>query len=309
MLSSLKDKDLRTLPIEQLIDIATILIEAMPFIRTFRGATVVVKYGGAAMIDAELKRAVIQDIVLMHDVGIRPVVVHGGGPEITQLMNRLGMKPRFVDGQRVTDQDTLDIAEMVLAGKVNSELTNAINQAGGVAVGLSGKDAGLILAEKLQPTDAAGNATGDLGYVGTVKHINPAIVDVLREKSIIPVITPIGVGEDGQGYNINADTVALEVARAVGARKLIFLTDTSGVLRDVKDPHSVIGTIIADEIEDLIEKKTISGGMIPKVRSAQRALEVCRKVHILDGRVPHSLLLELFTSRGIGTQIVRRDTL
>jgi len=309
MLSSLKDKDLRQLPLDQLIEIATILIEAMPYIRTFRGATVVIKYGGAAMIDAELKHAVIQDIVLMHDVGIRPVIVHGGGPEITQHMNRLGLKPRFVDGQRVTDQETLDVAEMVLAGKVNSELTNAINQAGGVAVGLSGKDAGLILAEKLQPTDAAGNPKGDLGYVGTVKKINPAVVDALREKNMIPIITPIGVGEDGQGYNINADTVALEVARAVEARKLIFLTDTTGVLRNVDDPHSVIGTVIEDEIEDMIEKKVIQGGMIPKLRSARRALEVCRKVHILDGRVPHSLLLELFTPRGIGTQIIRRDSL
>ncbi len=309
MLSSLKDKDLRQLPIENLIDIADILIGAMPYIRAFRGATVVVKYGGAAMIDPDLKKAVIQDIVLMNDVGIRPVVVHGGGPEITQLMERLGMKAKFVDGQRVTDQDTLDVAEMVLAGKVNSELTNTLNQAGAVAVGLSGKDAKLLLAEKLQPTDAKGRPKGDLGYVGTVKKVNPEIIDVLREKGIVPVISPIGVDEEGQGYNINADTVALEVARAIEARKLIYLTDTAGVLRDMNDPHSVMGTIIEDEIEAMIEQGVVAGGMIPKLRSARRALEVCKKVHILDGRVPHSLLLELFTPRGIGTQIVRRDTL
>ncbi len=305
MADSPSERDLRELPLDQLIEIANVLIEAMPYIRTFRGSTVVIKYGGAAMIDAELKKAVIQDIVLMHDVGIRPVIVHGGGPEITDLMNRLGLKPQFIQGQRVTDKETLDVAEMVLAGKVNSELTSALNQAGGVAVGLSGKDAGLIVAEKLSPTDAKGQPIGDLGYVGTVKRVNPEIVDVLREKNIIPVISPIGVGEDGQGYNINADTVALEVARAIQARKLIFLTDTAGVLRNPKNPKSVIGTIRENEIENLIQSKVVHGGMIPKLQAAHRALEVCRKVHILDGRVPHSLLLELFTPRGIGTQVIR----
>lgn len=309
MPDTLSTPDLRQMTLDQLIRVTNILIEAMPYIRIFRGSTAVVKYGGAAMIDPALKQAVIQDIVLLHDVGIRVVVVHGGGPEITELMNRLGLKPQFVDGQRVTDEATLDVATMVLDGRINTELTNAINQSGGRAVGLSGKDANLILAEKLNPFGSEGAAKGDLGYVGTVKKINPEILDVLREKDFIPVIAPLGVGEDGHGYNINADTVALEIARAIGARKLIFLTDTPGVLRDAKDPHSVIPTIIEDEIEEMIEKKIVSGGMIPKLRAARYALEVCRKVHILDGRVPHSLLLELFTPRGIGTQILRRENI
>jgi len=301
--------DLRSLPIEQLIRVADILIEAMPFIRTFRGSTVVIKYGGAAMVKQELKEAVIRDIILMHDVGSRPIVVHGGGKEITSLMDRLGLKARFVGGQRVTDAETLDVAEMVLVGKINSEITSALTRGGAPAVGLSGKDGGLLVAEKLLEPGPTGEPGADLGYVGTVKQVNPAILDALRDKGYVPVISPIGVGEDGQGYNINADTVALEVARAAGARKLIFLTDTPGVLRDPADPRTVIPTIAEDEIEDMIAKGVVSGGMIPKLRSARRALEVCRKVHILDGRVPHSLLLELFTTRGIGTQIARRDVL
>ncbi len=306
MPDSIEKRNLRELPIEQLIRVADILIEAMPFIREFRGSIVVVKYGGAAMVRPELKEAVIRDIVLMSDVGVRPIVVHGGGPEITALMKRLGIEPQFVDGQRVTDAETLRVAEMTLVGGVNMDLTHRLNHLGGRAVGLSGADAGLLVAEKLENLDTQGRPKGDLGYVGRVKRVNPEILKALMEQSMIPVISPIGVGEEGQRYNINADTVALEVARAAGARKLIFLTDTPGVLRDVNDPHSVIPSIREEEIEQLITAGVVSGGMIPKLRSAQRALEVCRKVHILDGRIPHSLLLELFTPDGIGTQILRR---
>lgn len=289
---------MKHLPIADLIERAQILIEAMPYLAEFRGSVAVVKYGGAAMVEEELKHAVIQDLALMQLVGISPIVVHGGGKEITALLNQMGAVARFIDGQRVTDEQALDAAEMVLAGRIAGEIVLALNNAGGRAVGISGKAAALLHARKFE-------GPSDLGFVGEIEQVDPDILHVLCQNGFIPVVSPIGANHDGQTFNINADVAALEIAKAVEARKLIFLTDTPGVLRDRADPDSVIGTIPRGEIEELIERGVIQGGMIPKVRSAAGALDVCRKVHILDGRRPHSLLLELFTDEGIGTQIVR----
>lgn len=293
---------MKNLPIEELIERARLLAEAMPYISAFRGATVVIKYGGHAMIDEDLKRTVIEDIVLMELVGMNPVVVHGGGPEITSLMKKLNLQPKFVQGQRVTDAETLEVAEMVLAGKLNGEIVNSINQTGGRAVGLSGKDGGLILARKL---GAGGDGKADIGFVGEVESIQPRIISILAENQFIPVIAPIGVDEKGQTYNINADSVAGAVAIALKAAKLILLTDVKGIYRDPRDESSIMPTIYTREVEGLIESGVITGGMIPKTRGCVEAIQKgVGKTHILDGRVPHSLLLELFTDRGIGTQII-----
>ncbi|MBX3729724.1 MAG: acetylglutamate kinase [Candidatus Sumerlaeia bacterium] len=289
---------MRNLSIENLTRRAEILIEAMPYIHKHRDSIAVIKYGGAAMIDADLKRAVIQDIVLMHQVGIQFVLVHGGGKEITDLLGQLGAKTRFVNGQRVTDSQALDAAEMVLSGRLNGEIVAALNTSGARAVGISGKGGTLLRARPLE-------ADEDLGFVGDVERVDPTIVQVLTGNGFIPVVSPLGLGADGQTYNINADTAALRIAVEVKARKLIFLSDIPGILRDRENPESVIGTIHREEIEPLIAEGVIQGGMIPKARAAASALDVCEKVHILDGRRPHSLLLELFTDEGIGTQIVR----
>jgi len=298
-------KDLRNLPLEELIERARILVEAMPYINIFRGATIVIKYGGNAMIDEELKRTVIQDIVLMEHVGMRPVVVHGGGPEISTLMKKLGMKPRFVEGQRVTDAETLDVVEMVLAGKLNGEIVNRINHAGGHAVGLSGKDGGLIAARKMGINDSAKGVSADIGFVGEVEEIRPGIISLLAENQFIPVISPLGVDETGQTFNINADSVAAEIAASLRAAKLILITDVKGIYREPGDESSILPTICVSEVEDLIKSGVITGGMIPKVRGCVKAIMAgVSKTHILDGSVPHSLLLELFTDRGIGTQII-----
>lgn len=297
--------DLRNLPISALIERSQVLVEALPYIRQFRGATVVIKYGGAAMVDAALKPAVIQDIALMSLVGMSPVIVHGGGPEITAHLKRLGKQATFVDGQRVTDEETLDVAEMVLAGKINSEVTLDLNRAGVKAVGLSGKDMGLITARKLFHQSAGGGEKHDIGFVGEVENIDPTIIRLLQEKGVVPVISPIGVDQAGQTYNINADTVAAAIAGSLQADKFILLTDVRGVLRDRSDEASLVESIRLDEIEALIGEGVVAGGMIPKVRACLDALRSgARKTHILDGRQPHSLLLELFTDRGIGTQIV-----
>lgn len=293
---------MKNLPIEDLIERARILTEAMPYINAFRGAVVVIKYGGHAMIDEDLKRTVIQDIVLMELVGMKPVVVHGGGPEITALMKKLNLQPKFVQGQRVTDAETLEVAEMVLAGKLNGEIVNSINQTGGRAVGLSGKDGGLILASKL---GAGEDGTADIGFVGEVESVHPRIISILTENQFIPVIAPIGVDRKGQTYNINADSVAGAIAIALKSAKLILLTDVKGIYRDPKDESSIMPTIYTGEVEGLIEKGVITGGMIPKTRGCVEAIRKgVGKTHILDGRVPHSLLLELFSDRGIGTQII-----
>ena len=274
---------------------AEVLLEALPYIQRFRGKVVVVKYGGAAMTDPELSDLFAQDVVLMRSVGMKPVVVHGGGPQIGSLMKRLGMQPEFRDGLRVTDADTLDVARMVLVGKVNRDIVSSINVHGPLAVGLSGEDAGLITASARHP---------DLGYVGNVDSVNPDILDRLMAEELIPIVATIGTDMEGQAYNINADTAAGAVAEAVQAEKLVYLTDIIGLLRDVADPESLITTASADELDKLIEEGILTGGMIPKITSCTRAVRNgVAHAHILDGRVPHALLLEMFTRDGIGTMV------
>ncbi len=283
--------------------IAHVLIEALPYIRRFRGKTIVIKYGGNAMVDEGLKHGFARDVVLLKLVGINPVLVHGGGPQIGRLLERLGKSSRFVEGMRVTDRETMDVVEMVLGGLVNKEIVNLINQHGGHAVGLTGKDGALIRARKihLQPRSPEADAPEiiDLGHVGEVESIDPAVVNMLVHGDFIPVIAPIGVGEDGVSYNINADLVAGKMAQVLGAEKLILLTNTRGVLD--RDGGLLTG-LTAAEVERLIDDGTISGGMIPKIRCAMDAIAGgVRNVHIIDGRIEHAVLLELFTDKGIGT--------
>ena len=287
---------------------AEVLIEALPYIRHFYDRQIVIKYGGAAMEDDTLIHSVMQDIVLMKYVGIRPIIVHGGGPRITTWMDKIGKVPEFVQGLRVTDAETVEIAEMVL-GSINKEIVSRINQHGGKAIGLSGKDANLVLAEKqeTQVTDENGQEIDvDLGFVGKIIGINTESVTALDKGGYIPVITPIGVGVDGQTYNINADTMAGEIASAFQAEKLIMLTDTRGILRDLSDDASLMPTIRMREVDEFIKEGFIAGGMLPKVEACTTALiGGVYKTHIIDGRIPHSLLLEVFTEGGIGTEIVR----
>jgi len=287
---------------------AEVLIEALPYIRRFYDRRIVIKYGGAAMEDESLIHSVMQDIVLMKYVGIRPIIVHGGGPRITAWMDKIGKVPEFVQGLRVTDAETVEIAEMVL-GLINKEIVARINQHGGKAIGLSGKDANLILAEKqeTQVTDENGRLTDvDLGFVGKIIGVNTESITALDRADYIPIIAPIGVGVDGQTYNINADTMAGEIASAFQAEKLIVLTDTLGILRDLSDTASLMSNIRMREIDPLIEEGLIAGGMLPKVEACMTALMGgVYKTHIIDGRIPHSLLLEVFTEGGIGTEIVR----
>jgi len=278
---------------------AAVLLEALPYIQRFRGAVVVVKYGGNAMVDPDLGRNVADDVVLLRAVGLRPVVVHGGGPQISALMARLGKEPEFRDGLRVTDAETVDIARMVLVGKVNRDIVAAINVHGPLAVGLSGEDAGLILAGARNP---------DLGYVGDVMAVNPTILHQLLAEDLIPVVSTIGSDAAGQAYNINADTVAGALAEALGAEKAVFLTDVAGLLADVDDPASLVSAISAGELSAMIGDGRLSGGMIPKVAAALHAVEHgVGSAHLLDGRVPHVLLLELFSDAGIGTMITAED--
>lgn len=299
-----ESKDLRSAPLEVLIERANILTEALPYITEFRGQTVVIKYGGHAMVDPELKRSVVHDIALMEAVGMKPVVVHGGGPDISRLMSRVGKTPEFVNGLRVTDQDTMELTEMVLAGKLNGELVGLVNRAGARAVGLSGKDATLIQARKIG-TGPGSAPRPDIGFVGEIVNINREILDVLDEHQFIPIISPIGVDAEGNSYNINADTVAAEIAVALKAKKLILLTDVAGVQRDPKDPATVIPSIRRSEVDGLLAEGIISGGMIPKLAACTDALDRgVGKTHILDGRLAHVLLLELFTHYGVGTQII-----
>jgi acetylglutamate kinase len=276
-------------------DRAAVLIEALPYIERFRGAVVVVKYGGNAMVDPALARAVADDVVLLRAVGLRPVVVHGGGPQISELMARLGKQPEFRDGQRVTDAETVDIARMVLVGKVNRDIVATVNVHGPIAVGLSGEDAGLILASARHP---------QLGFVGDVAAVNPGILEKLLAEDLIPVVSTIGSDAGGQAYNINADTVAGALAEALGAEKAVFLTDVAGLLGDVDDPASLISHTTAAELEALIASGDLHGGMIPKIAAAVHAVRHgVGSVHLLDGRLPHVLLLELFSDAGIGTMI------
>ncbi|AOV18215.1 acetylglutamate kinase [Acidihalobacter aeolianus] len=281
---------------------ADVLIEALPYIQRFSGKTVVVKYGGNAMVDDRLKRSFARDIVLLKHVGINPVVVHGGGPQIGRLLERLGKESRFVQGMRVTDAETMDVVEMVLGGLVNKEIVNLINQQGGRAVGLTGKDGGLIRARKLlaATSDIEGDLV-DLGQVGEVSAIDPAVVHMLDGGDFIPVIAPIGVGEDGAAYNINADLVAGKIAAILGADKLMLLTNTRGVL-DGKG--ELLTAVSAREVAVLIADGTIHGGMLPKVECALDAVNSgVKTATIVDGRVEHALLMELFTDQGVGTQI------
>ncbi len=275
-----------------------ILSEALPYIQKFRGRTVVVKYGGAAMKDSSLKEKVVRDIVFMACVGIRPVVVHGGGPEINTWLEKLGIEPQFKDGLRVTDAATMDVVEMVLVGRVNKELVALLNQAGGAAVGLCGKDGNLVTARP-QAADMG------VGFVGEVTHVKPGIVKSLVEAGYIPVISSVAADETGQAYNINADTVAGELAASLNAEKLILLTDTPGILRDYRDPSTLIPKLDIPTARALIDDGTVAGGMIPKVSCCVRSLaQGVGAAHILDGRVPHALLLEIFTDLGIGSMLV-----
>ncbi|MDF2953297.1 MAG: N-acetylglutamate kinase [Thermodesulfobacterium sp.] len=285
---------------------AQILISALPYFRDFYKKIIVIKYGGHAMVDESLKSAFAQDIVLMKYVGIRPVIVHGGGPQINNVMKKMGLKPVFVEGQRVTDEETMNVVEMVLVGTVNKGIVSLINKAGGKAVGLSGRDGNLILAEKMTIYKYSGEDRPpeiiDIGRVGKVKKINPEILYTIIENDFIPVIAPVGVGPDGEAYNINADLVAGALAGALSAEKLIYLSDVEGV-KDEKG--GLISTLYVDEIEGLIEKGIAKGGMIPKLKSARKALlSGVKKTHIIDGRIAHSLIIELFTDEGLGTQIL-----
>jgi len=276
-------------------DKAAVLAEALPYIRRFWGKTVVVKYGGAAMADPELAALFAQDVVLMRSVGMRPVVVHGGGPQIGHLMARLGKEPEFLDGLRVTDADTLDIARMVLVGKVNRDIVSAINVHDPLAVGLSGEDAGLLSASARSP---------ELGFVGDVVGVNPQIIERLLVEELIPVVATIGSDTEGQAYNVNADTAAAAIGAALGAQKLVYLTDVPGLLANASDPSSLITSVTVEELETLLDAGTLTGGMIPKIRSCVRAVRGgVGHAHILDGRVPHALLLEVFTRRGLGTMV------
>jgi acetylglutamate kinase len=291
-----------------ILEKAKILISALPYFRDFYGKVMVIKYGGHAMVDEELKLAFAKDIVLMKYVGIKPVIVHGGGPQISQMMERLGLKPVFIEGQRVTDEETMNVVEMVLVGTVNKQIVSLINQVGGRSVGLSGRDGDLIQVEKMTIYKYTGEDRPpeiiDIGRVGKVKKVNPEVLFTLLERDFIPVIAPVGVGEDGQAYNVNADLVAGALAGALQAEKLIYLTDVEGV----KDAEGkLISTLKVSEVEELISSGIARGGMIPKLKSARKAIsQGVKKVHIIDGRVPHSLIIELFTDEGLGTQILEK---
>jgi len=286
---------------EKHIERAEILLEALPYIRAFWGRTLVIKYGGAAMEAPHLKTSFALDAVLLKYVGMHPVIVHGGGPEISAAMKRLGKEPRFVDGMRVTDAETMEIVEMVLVGRINKEIVSLINQNGGRAVGLSGKDGNLLVARKRSHTNLQGQEI-DIGLVGEIEAVNPQLIHLLVGEGFIPVIAPVAGGLDGQTYNVNADLVAGEVAAALKAEKLIHLTDVQGI-----DGASgvLLSTLSRSEAERLIVQGVIEGGMLPKVESALAALKGgVAKAHIIDGRLAHALLLEIFTKEGIGTEIV-----
>ena len=283
-------------------DRARVLIQALPYIQKFMGKTIVVKYGGNAMINHDLKAAVIQDVVLMACVGIRTVLVHGGGPEIEHMLKKIGKESRFVNGLRYTDEETMEIVQMVLAGKVNKDIVSLIQQAGGQALGICGLDGGLLQARKLQ------SPAGDLGLVGEISAVKTAVLDDVLSRGYIPVISTVAQGVDnaaGQTLNINADTAAAQIAAALGAEKLMLMTDVRGILRDVNDPDSLLQEIKRSELDGLIKEGIVSKGMIPKVDCCRVALDAgVKKAHIIDGRIPHALLLELFTDEGIGTQVV-----
>lgn len=280
---------------------AEVLIEALPYIQKFNRKIIVVKYGGSAMVDEEIKRKVIEDVVLLKLVGFKPIIVHGGGKEISSWVKKSGMEPKFVNGLRVTDEPTMEIAEMVL-NKVNKSLVSMIQDLGVKACGISGKDGGMLHVKKKL------SAGEDIGYVGDVDDVNPEIIHALLKDDFLPVICPIGFGSDHHAYNINADDAACAIARAVDAEKLAFLTDTEGVFRDFEDKNSLISELTTAEARKLLAGGTIGGGMLPKLNNCIDAVENgVSRVHILDGRIPHCLLLEIFTNKGVGTAILGED--
>ena len=286
---------------QEYLDKAQVLIEALPYIQRFNRKIVVVKYGGSAMVDPELKKNVIQDVVLLKLTGFKPIIVHGGGKEISRWVSKVGKEPQFVNGLRVTDAETMEIAEMVL-GKVNKELVTLVQALGVHAVGISGKDGGLLTVQKKL------SAGQDIGYVGEITHVNPKLLLDLLADDCLPIVCPIGLDENFQTYNINADDAACAVAEAVHAEKLTFLTDIEGVYRDKDDPSTLISELCVSKAARLIEDGFVGGGMIPKLHNCIAAIENgVNRVHILDGRIPHSLLLEIFTNKGIGTAILRKE--
>lgn len=287
---------------EKIIEKASVLIEALPYIRKFEGKTVVIKYGGSAMTDAEIRRSTAEDVVLMKYVGMNPVVVHGGGPAINRRLEELGIESAFHQGLRITCDATIEVVEMVLAGHVNKDIVSLLNQAGGTAVGLCGKDGNLLHARRIELEDGT-----DVGHVGRIVKVHERIINVLCGADMIPVVAPIATDRDGGTWNVNADTAAGEVAAALQAEKLVFLTDTPGLLRDRDDPSTLIEYLSYDEIDPLKEQGVIGGGMIPKVAACVNALDHgVNKAHIVDGRVPHALLLEIFTDTGLGTLVGHR---
>jgi len=295
--------------VQESIEKAKVLIDALPFMQEFRHKTIVIKYGGHAMVDEHLKRQFALDVILLKQIGINPIIVHGGGPQINTLLDRLGIKPSYVQGMRVTDGETMDVVEMVLVGKVNKQIVGLINHCGGKAVGLSGRDGDLVCAKKLKVSSKKGDDQMidappeliDVGRVGQVTKINPSVLESLCQDDFIPVIAPVGVGEDGQAFNINADLVAGAIAGELSAEKLILLTDVPGV----NDKQGeLITSLPRGEMEGLIEDGTVVGGMIPKVRCCEDALKHgVGKTYIVDGRVEHAILLEMFTREGVGTEI------
>ena len=286
---------------QKYLDKAETLIEALPYIQRFNRKIVVVKYGGSAMVDETLKANVIKDVVLLKLIGFKPIIVHGGGKEISRWVNKVGMEPRFVNGLRVTDKDTMEIAEMVLA-KVNKELVALVESLGVQAVGISGKDGGLLNVEKKLSKGE------DIGFVGNIKNVNPKVLYDLLENDFLPVVCPVGMDDDFNTYNINADDAACAIAEALNAEKLAFLTDIEGVYLDPNDPSTLLSKLFVKEAKELIDNGNVGGGMIPKLQNCIDAIEEgVSRVHILDGRIPHSLLLEIFTNKGIGTAILRED--
>ena len=292
---------------EPIIKKAEILIEALPYIQKLHGKTIVIKYGGNAMINEELKNSVMEDITLLKYIGVNPVIVHGGGPDINKALEKFEIKSQFVNGLRVTDAATMGVAQMVLVGKTNKEIVSMLNQKGGKAIGLSGIDGRLIECEQYK-TMLDGKES-DIGYVGKITNINSKVLELIAKDEYIPVVAPIGIGSDGQSYNINADTVAGEIAAALKAEKLMLLTDVEGV-KSSKDSDEIISALTIEEVHELIDKNIINGGMIPKVLGCVEALEKgVGRTHILDGRIPHCILLEIFTYKGIGTMIMKEKVL
>ena len=286
---------------QKYLDKAETLIEALPYIQRFNRKIVVVKYGGSAMLDEELKANVIKDVVLLKLIGFKPIIVHGGGKEISRWVNKVGMEPHFVNGLRVTDKDTMEIAEMVLA-KVNKELVTLVESLGVQAVGISGKDGGLLRCHKKLSKGE------DIGYVGDIEKVNPKVLQDLLERDFLAIVFPVGFDTNFDSYNINADDAACAIAEAVHAEKLVFLSDIEGVYKDKDDPDTLISELHVHEAEKLISEGYVGGGMIPKLQNCIDAIEEgVNRVHILDGRIPHSLLLEIFTNKGIGTAILRED--